>query len=54
VCTVGDILVYEVSWAGVACCWNWPEAGHLWRSYVMTCAGSTGCALGVGKFAGDH
>jgi hypothetical protein len=29
VCAVGEILVYEGTWIGVACCWNWPEAGHV-------------------------
>jgi hypothetical protein len=28
-CAVGEILVYEGTCVGVACCWNWPEAGHV-------------------------
>jgi hypothetical protein len=29
VCAVGEILVYEGTWVGVACRWNWPQAGHV-------------------------
>jgi hypothetical protein len=27
--TVSEIVVYEATWIGVACCWKWPETGHL-------------------------
>jgi hypothetical protein len=29
VCAVTEVLVHECAWRGVACCWNWCEAGHV-------------------------
>jgi hypothetical protein len=29
VCAVGEVLVYEGTWVGVACCRNWPEVSHM-------------------------
>jgi hypothetical protein len=29
VCAVGEVLVYEGTWFGVARCWNRSEAGHV-------------------------
>jgi hypothetical protein len=28
-CAVGEVLVYEGTWVGVARCWNRLEAGHV-------------------------
>jgi hypothetical protein len=35
VCAVGEVLVYEGTWVGVACCWNRSEAGLVLAQHIV-------------------
>jgi hypothetical protein len=50
VCAVGEVLVYEGTWVGVA--GTGQRQVMCWRSCVMRYAGSTGCLAGVSSSPG--
>jgi hypothetical protein len=43
VCAVGEVLVCEGTWVGVACCRYWPEAGHMLAQLCDVVRDGFGC-----------
>jgi hypothetical protein len=49
VCSFLEVVVHECRQGGVACCWNWSEAGHVLAEFCEHVARSIGLVVGVSR-----